>query len=54
MSNEIIEAEHGDDFQKYVYEDGTTVPQGEPIGREVEKDGQIELVLFEGIFFSPE
>jgi hypothetical protein len=32
----IIEAEHGDDdnFQIYCYEDGTRVPQDEPVGIE--------------------
>jgi hypothetical protein len=52
----IIEAEHSPDFQEYCYEDGTTVPHGEPIGVEVtdSESGEVELVLLEGVYFSPE
>ena len=46
---EIVEAEHGDDdeFQIYHYEDGTRVPQGEPVGIE----HQEEFYIFSHIYF---
>jgi hypothetical protein len=51
MSNEFIYAEHGKDFQEYIYADtGKRVPAGEAVGYEI--DG--ELVLLEGIQFSSE
>jgi hypothetical protein len=47
----IIEAERGNDFQDYMYEDGTPVPFGKQIGVEITQDGETELFLLEGIFF---
>ena len=46
---EVIEAEHGDDdnFQVYNYEDGTRVPQDEPVGIEHQED----FYIFSHIYF---
>ncbi len=50
----IIEAEHEDGFQEYIYEDGTRVPQGEPVGVEFEENGKMRFILLEGIYYSSE
>ena len=50
----IIEAEHEDGFQEYVYEDGTRVPHGEPVGVELEENGEVRFIMLEGVFFSSE
>lgn len=50
----IVEAEDGDDFQQYVYDNGTSVPFGEQVGVEVHAGDETELILFEGINFSSE
>jgi len=48
-----IYAEFGEEFQEFVYEDGTFVPMGTPIGIETEyQDGSVELKLHPGIFYS--
>jgi len=48
-------AQDGEDFQEYVYEDGTYVEEGESIGVEiVHGDGEGCLYLFDGIYFASE
>lgn len=47
-----IEAESGEEFQEYVYKDGTRVPEGVVIGYEIEdKNGKVKIELKEGIFY---
>lgn len=47
----IIEAEDGEDFQEYVYEDGSRVPAGEQVGVEITQDGNTKFFLLEGILY---
>ena len=54
MSYVEIKAENGKGFQEYKYVDGTPVPTGTPIGKEILIDGQWKFKLYDGIFFSDE
>jgi hypothetical protein len=45
----IVYAEQGEDFQRYWYDDGTTVPVGEPIGVEIYRNKQWHLVLLSNV-----
>lgn len=49
----IIEAEEGEDFQEYCFEDGTKVPAGTKIGVETKnpRTNMWELLLFHDIKF---
>lgn len=47
----IIEAEDGEDFQEYVYEDGKRVPHGEQVGVEITQDGKTEFFILEGVLY---
>ncbi len=49
-----IEAETGKGFQEYKYADGSKVPSGTPIGKEIFSNGEWKLKLYDGIFFSDE
>ena len=50
----IIYAEESEDFQEYVYADGSHVKSGTPIGIEVFRNGKWKLILLHGIFYSNE
>ena len=43
------------EFKEFFYEDtGEVVPEGEPIGLDVETDEGVELVLFSNVYWSPQ
>lgn len=48
-----IQADTGEEFQEYIYEDNSFVQQGEPVGVEITQNGITELFLYDGILFSP-
>jgi len=48
----IVQAEDGEEFMEYCYENGTPVPPGTPIGQDIKNSkGEWELKLFPGIFY---
>jgi hypothetical protein len=43
------------DFEEFYYEDTEeVVPEGEPIGVDVETENGVELVLFSNIYWNPQ
>ena len=43
------------DFEEFFYEDTEeVVPEGEPIGVDVETENGVELVLFSNIYWNPQ
>ena len=43
------------EFEEFFYEDtNDVVPEGEPVGLDVETDEGVELVLFSNIYWSPQ
>jgi len=48
----IIEAEDGEEFQTYQYEDMKPVPAGTEVGVEITEAGEVKFYLFDGIFYS--
>jgi len=43
------------EWDEFFYEDThTAVPEGEPVGLDVETDEGVELVLFSNIYWSPQ
>ena len=44
----IVYATYGDGFQEYVYEDGSSVPEGEPVG--IEKGD--EFIMLDNVYYS--
>tara|TARA_Y100000310_G_C20123737_1_gene552667 strand:+ start:153 stop:326 length:174 start_codon:yes stop_codon:yes gene_type:complete len=55
--NNMMTAElmYATDFEEFYYE-GTNevVPEGEPIGLDVETEDSVELVLFSNIYWNPQ
>ena len=47
----LIQAEEGDDFQTYMYDDGELVPSGEDVGVELTINGNTTFYLLDGINF---
>jgi len=43
------------DFEEFYYEEGDeVVPEGHPIGFDVDTDEGVELVLFDSIYWNPQ
>lgn len=47
----LVQAEDGEDFQEYFYEDGGRVPRGEDVGVEIEENGETKFYLLDGILY---
>ena len=55
--NNMMTAElmYATDFEEFYYEEtNEVVPEGEPIGLDVETEDSVELVLFSNIYWNPQ